>query len=280
MVVRDDGSINVNIGSPNNMCFAEHRHQDPCTILHHYAGIWKYRSDILGQTASEGERIATGMRHTVALASDLGVDRLYGVIHGRQYLTNYDGYTPSYDAANPAEEFVQINDGDDFGWPYCYYSMRLNRKVLAPEYGGNRHVQGRCELAKVPIIAFPAHWAPNGLLFYRGNQFPAYYEGAAFIAFHGSLYRPEGNQQGYNIVAAPLHGLHSVRKWFVFADGFAGQFRDEVMAEHRPVGLAEGPDGSIYVSDDVGGRIYRITYKGSTTRVLDQASTLLSVKHH
>jgi glucose/arabinose dehydrogenase len=109
-------------------------------------------------------------------------------------------------------------------------------------------------------VAFPAHWAPNGLLFYAGTQFPERYRGGAFIAFHGSWNRAPLPQGGYNVVYVPFVGNVSSGEWEVFADGFAGADMSPRNAEHRPVGLAEGPDGSLYVSDDAGGRIYKIYY--------------------
>ena len=66
----------------------------------------------------------------------------------------------------PAEEMLEVNQGDDFGWPYCYYDQQKNKKVLNPEYGGDGDKVGRCAQAKDPIIAFPGHWAPNALCFY------------------------------------------------------------------------------------------------------------------
>jgi glucose/arabinose dehydrogenase len=110
------------------------------------------------------------------------------------------------------------------------------------------------------LYSFPAHWAPNALLFYAGEAFPERYRGGAFIAFHGSWNRPV--QQGYNIVFLPLDAAGNPRGNFeVFADGFAGakQLKDPKSARHRPSGLAMGPDGSLYISDDQRGRIWKVT---------------------
>lgn len=135
--------------------------------------------------------------------------------------------------------------------------------MLAPEYGGDGSRVGRCNGVREPLLGFPAHWAPNGLLFYDGEQFPEQYRGSAFIAFHGSWDRAPLPQGGYNVVVVPFVGAEPRGDWEVFADGFAGADRSPGGAEHRPVGLAEGPDGSLYVSDDSGGRIYRILYRGT-----------------
>ena len=97
---------------------------------------------------------------------------------------------------------------------------------------------------------------------YDQKQFPARYRNGVFIAFHGSWDRAPYTQGGYNVVFQPLQGDRASGNCEVFADGFAGQDESPGGAAHRPSGLAVGPDGSLYVSDDIHGRIYRIVYKG------------------
>jgi mono/diheme cytochrome c family protein len=159
-----------------------------------------------------------------------------------------------------------LSDGADFGWPYCYYDPFRESKVLAPEYGGDGVITGRCEQKTDPIMAFPAHIAPNDLLFYTGDQFPERYREGAFIAFHGSWNRAPLEQEGYYVVFVPFRDGLPSGDWEVFADGFSGM--DKLMnpgdAEHRPTGLAQGPDGSLYVSDSRRGTIWRIMYTGET----------------
>jgi glucose/arabinose dehydrogenase len=120
---------------------------------------------------------------------------------------------------------------------------------------------GRCASKKEPVAVFPAHWAPNGLLFYTGSQFPARYKGGAFIAFHGSWNRAPEPQAGFNIVFQPLKGEHAAGAYEIFASGFAPQ-SGGTSGNHRPTGLAQGPDGSLYVADDAGGHIWKISYNG------------------
>ncbi|MBI4514186.1 MAG: PQQ-dependent sugar dehydrogenase [Gemmatimonadetes bacterium] len=264
-----DGSLYVNIGAPSNACQREDRKPgspglDPCPDLDRRAGIWRFDANGLGQRQEDGQRFATGLRNIVALA--LGPDgALYGVQHGRDQL--YQNWPAPFDsvksAENPAEEFVRIERGDDFGWPYCYYDVDLRKKVLAPEYGGDGKRQDRCAKAKNPILGLPAHWAPDGLVFYSGVQFPARYRGGAFVAFRGSWNRAPLPQDGYRVVFVPFSRRGIAGAYETFADGFAGPEKSPQAARHRPTGLAEGPHGSLYVADDQGGAIFRIVYVGS-----------------
>jgi mono/diheme cytochrome c family protein len=109
---------------------------------------------------------------------------------------------------------------------------------------------------------FPAHWAPNDLKLYKGSQFPKPYVGGAFIAFHGSWNRAPGPQEGYNVVFQPMADGKPTGPYVVFADGFAGKYKEPGRAAHRPSGLAVGTDGSLYISDDKAGRIWRVTFNG------------------
>jgi glucose/arabinose dehydrogenase len=156
---------------------------------------------------------------------------------------------------------LQVKKGDDFGWPYCYFDNQQQKLVLAPEYGGDGGTSdGDCASKKAPVAFFPAHWAPDGLMFYTGTKFPAHYQGGAFIAFHGSWNRAPGPQGGYQVVFQPLSSGKVSGNFETFANGFAGAVMQPDAAKHRPVGLAQGPDGAIYVTDDKAGRVYRITY--------------------
>jgi glucose/arabinose dehydrogenase len=132
--------------------------------------------------------------------------------------------------------------------------------VLAPEYGGDGKTVGQCAKKKEPLLTFPAHWAPMAALFYTGARFPARYRGGMFITFHGSWNRAPLPQAGYNVVFVPMKDGAPSDSYEVFADGFAGATKSPGGAAHRPVGIAQGPDGALYISDDKGGRIWRVTY--------------------
>ena len=134
--------------------------------------------------------------------------------------------------------------------------------MLAPEYGGDGKKTAGTD-AIDPIVAFPAHLAPNALLFYTGTQFPEKYRNGAFVAFHGSWNRAPEPQDGFFVVFQPFKNGMPSGKWEVFADGFAGTAEQKAKgsALRRPCGLAQGPDGSLYVTDDQKGTLYKITYK-------------------
>lgn len=265
-----DSSLYVNIGSGSNSCQVADRQprspgRDPCEELSHRAGIWRYRAGKLNQTFSPSARFATGLRNAMGLAFSAD-GKLYGTQHGRDQL--HDNWpasfpSPDYQAENPGEELLQINEGDDFGWPYCYYAMDQRKLVDAPEYGGDGTKTSRCTNRKGPIVAFPGHWAPMSLMFYNGTVFPERYRHGAFIAFHGSWNRAPRPQAGYRIVFQPLVNGAESGPYETFADGFAGPHSQGASPDtplHRPVGLAMSPDGALFVTDDAGGRIYKITY--------------------
>ncbi|MDQ6634877.1 MAG: PQQ-dependent sugar dehydrogenase [Gemmatimonadota bacterium] len=268
-----DTSLYLNIGSATNSCQQKDRANespgvDPCTELNTRAGIWRFRADKLGQRPTTANRFATGIRNAMGLT--VGTDgRLYATQHGRDQL--HDNWpkvfpTTKYQAENPAEELVQVDSSDDFGWPYCYYSVDQKKLVDAPEYGGDGTKQStRCAEKKAPVAAYPGHWAPMALVFSNGSSFPAKYNGGAFIAFHGSWNRAPDPQAGYRVVFQPMSGGAASGAYETFADGFAGVPPAQLQpgtAKHRPTGLAFGPDGALYVTDDMGGRVYRITYGG------------------
>ena len=134
--------------------------------------------------------------------------------------------------------------------------------MLGPEYGGDGKKQERCSGKEQPIMAFPGHWAPNAVLFYTGKMFPEKYKNGAFIAFHGSWNRTPQKQAGYNVVFVPFKNGKPSGKYEIFATGFTGKesVSGPGQAKYRPCGLAQGPDGALYISDSREGRIWKITH--------------------
>ncbi len=266
IAIGSDGMLYVNIGAPSNSCQIQDRTpespgQDPCPLLEISGGIWRFDPRRGRQTQTDGQRFATGLRNALALAVDPGTGSLFAAQHGRDQLAaNWPKlYNEAQSAELPAEEVFRIEAGGDYGWPYCYYDWQRNQKVLQPEYGGNGRTVGRCEAVPKPVVAFPGHWAPNGLTFYNGRKFPQKYRGGLFIAFHGSWNRAPEPQGGYKVMFVPVARGAATGPAEVFADGFAGPVVTPQGARYRPTGLAVGPDGSLYVSSDQGGgAVFRI----------------------
>ena len=277
VVLRDDRTLFVNIGSASNACQVQNRvlHSPgvfPCPELPIRAGVWTFDPSRTGQAQADGRRYATGYRNMVALALQPRTGELFGVMHGRDMLfENWpEFFTVEEDAVLPAEEMVRIGQGTNNGWPYCYFDAVFeHRKVLAPEYGGNgqlvRGTQGiDCASFNQPLVTFGAHWAPNGMHFYAGRQFPRHYRDGAFVAFHGGFDRAPLPNEGFKVMFVPMdRSGRPTGAAEVFADDFAGSAGPlPQTAKHRPVGVTEGPDGSLYISDDRGGRIWRVIFVG------------------
>jgi len=264
----NSGNIYVNIGGPSNVCQEQDRQKGskgmmPCPLLETAGGIWQFKSNKLNQSYADGVRYATGIRNCVGLDWNNEVNELFITAHGRDML--FQDYPELYDqkkgAELPSETMYMVKKGDDCGWPYVHWDHFQNKKILNPEYGGDGKKTG-AENAINPLVGFPGHMAPNALLIYTGNQFPARYKNGAFIAFHGSWNRAPENQEGFYVVFVPMKNGKPTGSWEVFANGFSGMEKVTNLsnAKHRPCGLAQGPDGSIYVSDDVKGYVWKIQY--------------------
>jgi len=268
----DQGRIYVENGAPSNACQEQPRTigspgMDPCPQLERAAGIWRFDAEMPGQRQmADGLHYATGIRNSIAMTWDPVRRQLYVVQHGRDQLHQLWGerYTVEQGAQLPAEEFFKVDEGDDFGWPYTYYDHFREARMVAPEYGGDGKTEAEPGKYEDPIMAFPAHWAPNDLRFYHADQFPERYRGGAFIAFHGSWNRAPLPQEGFNVVFVPFEGKYPKGEYEIFADGFKG--KEKLMspnnARYRPTGLFVGSDGSLYITEDAKGRIWRVVYVG------------------
>jgi glucose/arabinose dehydrogenase len=270
--IDSSGNLFVNSGSATNACQEKDRQAgspglQSCPELETRAGIWRFSATSTGQRFEPGGRYATGIRNAMGLAVNPADGALYATQHGRDQLA--ENWPKLFDwkesAELPAEELLLIVRGGDYGWPFCYYDARAEKRVLAPEYGGDGEKVGECAEKLGPVAAYPAHWAPNALAFYAGEQFPPRYRGGAFIAFHGSWNRAPEPQAGYNVVFQPFAEGKPAGEYEVFADGFAGPRKEPGAARHRPAGVTVGPDGALYISDDVGGRVWRVVHGSGGT---------------
>lgn len=264
-----NGNLYVNIGAYSNACQFQDRAkgspgQKPCPILDSAGGIWQFKADKLNQTYGDGVRYATGLRNVVGLDWNTTTNSLFVMQHGRDQLSSlYPQFWNDKESAElPAECMYELHKGSNCGWPYIFYDQLQHKQVLAPEYGGDGKKPAEAPYQD-PIEAFPGHLAPNGLLFYTGNQFPDKYKNGAFIAFHGSWNRAPEPQKGFFVVFVPFKNGKPSGDWEIFADNFSGvpTKTNAGRTNYRPCGLAQGPDGSLYVTDDTKGAIWKIAYK-------------------
>ena len=259
----DKGRMYVPYGAPSDVCqqfdrIPESPGQNPCPELEEHGGIWTFDPNKTNQTIKDGKRYATGIRSAVAMTWNPNDKTLYIVQHGRDDLhrTWPALYSRWQSTLLPSEEFLKVDEGADCGWPYYYYDQMQGKLLLNPEYGGDGKKEGNAAKYDQPLIGFPGHFAPNDILFYTGNQFPERYKNGAFIAFHGSTIRAPYSQGGYFVAFVPFKEGKPSGPWEVFADGFSGM--DTIVntsdADARPMGLAQGPDSSIYVSESRRGK--------------------------
>jgi glucose/arabinose dehydrogenase len=264
------GGLYINVGAPSNACQDPDRRPgvkgvDPCPILEKHGGVWKFDENKMNQTQDQGTRFATGLRQFPAITWH--DDALYIAMNNRDQL---DVFWPSLfnakdNAERPAEPLYRAVQGSNFGWPYCFYDYGMKMFVLNPEYGGDGKNVGRCSMFTPPVAAFPAHWAPVDLKFYTGSQFPAKYRNGAFIAFHGSWNRAPEPQAGYNVTFQPFAAGKPSGAFEVFAQGFTQKetLANPNDAAYRPDGVAQAPDGTLYIGDSQKGRIWRVVYTGA-----------------
>jgi glucose/arabinose dehydrogenase len=263
------GNVYVNIGLPSNACQIPDRREgapgiDPCPQLEDRGGMWRFKADVVGQKFTKEARFATGMRQPVAVAWHDG--HLYVAMNSRDSLDTLfkdKGYTAEDNAFGPTEPMLQVAQGDVFGWPYCYHDTRLDKMILAPEYGGDGKTVGRCSQFKDIFAEFPAHYAPVDLMFYTHTHFPAKYRGGAFMTSHGSWNRAPFPMAGYNILFQPVTKGKNTGPFEVFADGFKGMepLKSPAEAAARPNGTYVGPDGTLYITESVTGKIWRVVYR-------------------
>ena len=238
----------------------------PCPDLGTRAGVWRFDGNKRGQKfPADGEQWATGIRDIDSLDWSPADGHLYGIMHGRD---NTHRYWPDLVSADEddhiADEMHRITKLTDFGWPYTYFDGARNVRLIAPEYGGDGKQTPPAGTYSSPVLTFHSRRsAPVDLLFYSGTTFPRAYRGGAFVVLHGTQ-----NKNGYDVVFVPFDRTGKAGAPITFADGFAGfdpAAATRAPATYRPIGIAEGADGALYVADSQKGRIWRIAYQDETS---------------
>lgn len=229
-IVFHGGKMYISAGSSCNVCVEK----DP-----RRATVMEFNPDGSGQKV-----FAKGLRNAVGLAVNPKTDSVWVTVNGRDMLG---------DDLPPETVYDLGKGGDDAGWPYCY-----GDRVPDPEF--TNPGDGRCNNVIEPKVQMQAHSAPLALAFYEGSEFPAEYRNNIFIAFHGSWNRSVPT--GYKIVRVklddkgqPVGGAQDfITGWLASGETKKGRWMG------RPVGIVFGVDGAMYLSDDAGGVIYRVTY--------------------
>lgn len=279
----EQGRMIVEVGSPYNVYSQPDRQfgakgYSPAEVDEFqktYGGFWRFDPNKLNQTQADGTRFSTGHRHSLALAWHPVSKNFFMVMMGRDNLNIVDPahYDELDNAKRDAEEMHLLKEGVNIGWPYTYWDPIKKARMLAPEYGGDNQKRADPNKYDAPVVAFPAHWAPLQMTLYTGTQFPAKYRNGMFVAFHGSWNRAPRSQAGYKVAFIPFNaqGLPT-GSYEAFADDFAGvdDFTNTRDARFRPCGVAEGPDGSLYVTDTEKGRIWRIIYTGESPAITER----------
>jgi glucose/arabinose dehydrogenase len=231
----DDGRMVVSVGSSCNVCLESDPRRAALVV---YDGAGK-----------SGEKVfARGLRNAVGLALHPKTREIWASNNGRDWLGD----------DSPPETIHVVKQGDDAGWPRCHAG-----DIVDPDFGAERG----CEGVAAPALKMQAHSAPLGLAFYTGADrgspssredvaFPDEYLGNLFVAFHGSWNRSVPT--GYKVVRIGFDASGKPLPPADFATGFVDEKENKVRG--RPVGVITGPDGALYVSDDKGGFVYRITH--------------------
>jgi glucose/arabinose dehydrogenase len=278
LAVDGNGNIFVGLGGSANLCVARNSPAaappgaappisgpppvglKPCPDLGSRSGVWRFSADKIDQKfPADGEQMATGIRDMTALAWSPSDRHLYGIMHGRDDTHKYwPDIVSAADDAHIADEMHVIVKETNFGWPYTYYDGVRKQRLISPEYGGDGKTLAPAGIYSTPVLAFAPRSAPVDLVFYSGDEFPASYRGGAFVVLHGT-----GNKNGYDVDFVPFNRSGVAGPPTVFANGFAGfnlPGDSTSRAKYRPVGVAVGPDGALYVADSQQGRIWRIAY--------------------
>ena len=236
----DDKTLFVSVGSASND--AEGLRAMAARVLGASWGEEQDRADVLAfDPEGRHERVyATGIRNCSGLTVQPGTGALWCAVNERDGLG--DNLPPDY--------ATHVAEGAFYGWPWYYLG----------DHQDPRHKGERADLANhitTPDVLIQAHSAPLGIAFYAADQFPSEYEGDAFVTLHGSWNR--STPTGYKVVRLVMK---DGKPTGVYEDFLVGFVDDDRSVWGRPVGVAVTHDGSLLVSEDGGGSIWRVSYKG------------------
>jgi glucose/arabinose dehydrogenase len=231
-IVFHNGKMYISAGSSCNVCIEKDERR---------AAVMEFNPDGSGQKI-----FAKGLRNAVAIAVNPKTDTVWVTVNGRDMLG---------DDVPPETIYDLGKDGGDGGWPYCY-----GDRIFDTNFAKSGDDPSRCKNALEPKVQMQAHSAPLGLAFYEGSNFPAEYRNNIYVAFHGSWNRSVPT--GYKVVRVkldekgqPQGGAQDfITGWLAPGETKHGRWMG------RPVGIAFDSDGTMFLSDDAGGVIYRITY--------------------
>ena len=212
--------------------------------------IWSY--DLNGK---DKRLFASGIRNTEKLVVRPGTDEIWGMDHGSDRFGDYlekktsNGGQPITDVNPPDEMNHYVQDGF-YGHPFI-----VGNRVPRYEYMNRPDIVELAAKTIVPEWLTGAHWAPNAMVFYTGNQFPSEYKNDAFVAFHGSWNR--STKAGYNVSRVLFDNGHPYGEL-----KYVNFLTPDLKVLGRPVDVVVAPDGSLLISDDFKGKIYRLSWVG------------------
>lgn len=219
-----DGRLYVAMGSSCNVCTEGDERRAAVSVY--------------GPDGGNGRIFSRGLRNAVGLATNPWTGEIWASVNGRDLMGD----------DTPPETVDVLADGADFGWPRCHAG-----NIVDPDFGKG----SGCSGVASPAVKMQAHMAPLGMAFYKDGSFPQQYSSSLYIAMHGSWNR--SNKVGYKVMRVLLKDGHVAGEAVDFVTGF---LKDDGSVAGRPAGVAVASDGSLLVSDDKSGLIYRVSWAG------------------
>lgn len=223
--VGSDGRLYVAMGSTCNVCSENDERR---------AAVSAYDLDRSG-----GSIFAKGLRNAVGMAVNPWTGEMWASNNGRDLMGD----------DVPPETVYALKEGGDYGWPRCYAG-----DIPDPDFGKGADA---CAGVEPPVVEMQAHMAPLGIAFYKDGNFPPPYNNSLYVALHGSWNR--SSKVGYKVMQVPLKDGHVAGEAVDFATGFLAA---DDLVSGRPAGVAVGKEGSLFISDDKAGFIYRVSWRG------------------